>query len=644
MFLIYKQLTVFAAIWLLLAGAVFAQSTATTDTFLIETLRVPLSAGQSGRSITVIEARELQKLPAVSLDEVLRYVAGLEATVRNAGGAQADLSMRGSSFQQVLVLVDGLRAKDPLTGHFSTYLPINPAEIARIEVIRGPASSLYGPDALGGVINIVTHTGLMQTTQSSGNGQVLGGQHNLLHVQAGAVVPRGKHLFSGGFQRLLTDGNPLPSGQKADVATLQGSVSWGMRLGKAWTTAVRLGYDARDFNAQYFYSSSKLDSAREQVETRWAQAQAVRATNTTRTVVQASYRASNDYYRFRPLASMGIHFMQAVQVQAHHSWQTGQKLHWVAGLQADSRSIVSSDRGDHAALHAGAFALGAWRPLAGLALTGGLRGDYDQNYGFELLPQANLSWQATDKITLRAGAGRSIRAADFTERYLLYKTPATATDNRRIGNPDLQAERAWSYELGGNLALHPLATLSLTGFYRDARNQIDYVRISGAEITTGQPNVLPTGSYYFAQNLFAVRTLGAEAEVRGTYQPGKNLSLAYSVGYQYIHYLDSVSALYLTAAARHLVNGSATLRIYGAEVALTGAWKQRPTQTLTESASQIGAVQDASYAVWNARVGYSLKGFLVFVQANNLFDKTYSDFPGVWMPGRWLSAGAGYRW
>lgn len=646
MYLIFRNLAVFGAIFALIGGLTFAQNAtqSSTDTVQISSLLLSVKANESGRSITTLDARELRLLPALSLDEVLRYVGGLEATVRNAGGAQADLSIRGSSFQQVLVLVDGLRAKDPLTGHFSAYLPVNPAEIARIEVIRGPASSLYGPDAVGGVINIVTYTGqMLAETRASGGAQVQAGQNKLLNVQAGAVQPFGKQLVSGGVQMLSTDGHALPSGARADVATLQGSLSWGARLGEKWTASARLAYDERDFSAKNFYSTLKSDSAREQVYARWAQAQAVRTAGDQQTVLQASVRGSSDFYRFRPAAALGAHQMQNWQLQGRHSFRTGEHFLWVAGIQADSRSISSSDRGEHEDFHVGAFGTGAWRPVSTLTVNGGLRADWDANYGLEWLPQFNASWRATPKLSLRAGAGRSIRAADFTERYSLYLLSPAAAANRRIGNPDLKAETAWSYEFGANAALHSLLNLSATAFYRDARNQIDYASISGALITTGQPNVEPGRNYVWAQNIFQMRTLGAEAELSGGLSQ-KQFSVNYRLGYQYIHYLDSVSSLYLMAAARHLLNGNLTLRAYGADLAISGQWKQRPAQTLTETASGIGAVQGASYMLWNIRAGYSWKGIFVFGQVNNVFNKQYSDFPGVWMPGRWASIGAGYRW
>ncbi len=93
-----------------------------------------------------------------SIDELLRYVPGVEVQSRGPMGTQADFTIRGGTFQQVLVILDGIRLNDPLTGHFSSYIPISPAEIDRIEVLKGASSAIYGTEAVGGVIHIISKT------------------------------------------------------------------------------------------------------------------------------------------------------------------------------------------------------------------------------------------------------------------------------------------------------------------------------------------------------------------------------------------------------------------------------------------------------------------------------------------------------
>ena len=130
------------------------------DSIVVTATRLAEEARLSGRRVTVWTASDLQRLPVTSYDELLRTVAGLEVQSRGGFGVQSDLTMRGSTFNGVLVLLDGARLNDPMTGHFLADFPVPLAEIARIEVLRGPAAAMYGPDAIGGVVQLFTYAGL----------------------------------------------------------------------------------------------------------------------------------------------------------------------------------------------------------------------------------------------------------------------------------------------------------------------------------------------------------------------------------------------------------------------------------------------------------------------------------------------------
>ena len=113
---------------------------------------------KTGKNITVIKAQEIENYNFNSIDDLLKIIPSIELQSRGGFGSQSDIVLRGSTFNQTLVLLDGMRVNDPLTGHFSMYIPITISDIHQIEIIRGGASSIYGPDAVGGVINIVTKT------------------------------------------------------------------------------------------------------------------------------------------------------------------------------------------------------------------------------------------------------------------------------------------------------------------------------------------------------------------------------------------------------------------------------------------------------------------------------------------------------
>ena len=137
-----NKIITFVLLICLFVGNVNAQMNADLDTLFVQQDRIPLKIAETGRNISVITGAELLQMTYTSLDDLLQYIPGIEVQSRNAFGAQGDIVMRGSTFNQVLILVDGMRLNDPLTAHFNNYIPVAPTEIARIEVLRGAAAAM----------------------------------------------------------------------------------------------------------------------------------------------------------------------------------------------------------------------------------------------------------------------------------------------------------------------------------------------------------------------------------------------------------------------------------------------------------------------------------------------------------------------
>ncbi|MCX5657073.1 MAG: TonB-dependent receptor plug domain-containing protein, partial [Candidatus Omnitrophica bacterium] len=108
------------------------------------------------RALDTINYKEIRSYPLYSLADILGYLPSVDVRKRGACGIQADLSIRGSNFEQTLILLDGISLNDTQTGHFNIDLPLTMFDIERIEVLKGQASSLYGPNAFAGVVNIIT--------------------------------------------------------------------------------------------------------------------------------------------------------------------------------------------------------------------------------------------------------------------------------------------------------------------------------------------------------------------------------------------------------------------------------------------------------------------------------------------------------
>ena len=150
-----KRILILLTMMVAFSNASFSQ-VPELDPVLISSSMQQKRIRETGRNISVLTKDDIKNIPANSLDELLRFVPGIEVQQRGPQGAQSDLIIRGGTFQQVLVVIDGMRANEPLTGHFNSYIPIHPEEIERIEVIKGAAAAIFGPDAVGGVIHVIT--------------------------------------------------------------------------------------------------------------------------------------------------------------------------------------------------------------------------------------------------------------------------------------------------------------------------------------------------------------------------------------------------------------------------------------------------------------------------------------------------------
>ena len=121
--------------------------------------RAPIALNQATKIVTVIPAQEIAAAPVTSIQDLLEYAAGVDVRQRGEGGTQADISIRGGTFDQIAVLLNGINLSNPQTGHYSFDIPVNLSDIERIEVISGPSSRVFGASAFAGAINIITKSG-----------------------------------------------------------------------------------------------------------------------------------------------------------------------------------------------------------------------------------------------------------------------------------------------------------------------------------------------------------------------------------------------------------------------------------------------------------------------------------------------------
>lgn len=607
------------------------------DSVVIYTSRMPINRIETGRNISIIESKAIEDLPVNSVDELLRYLPGFEAQSRNGFGVQSDFIIRGSTFNQVLVVIDGVRMNDPLTGHFNSYIPVSPAEIERIEILRGPASSIYGADAVGGVVNIITKTFSMEQQENSAYAESRIGQNDLFTLNMGGYTRKGNLDISGGYQTNHSSGEELPTGVNNYFKVHTASLSLAYNFKNDWKLAARGGYAYRDFSAQYFYTRSEFDLSTEEVENWWSQTSLMKKKGNSITDIDISFKQTKDVFEFNPaFPSINEHRTRQFITQLNRFTDLNSDWRISYGLQVDNRNILSNDRGNHNDWHMGAYGILDYSGIRNLIMNLSLRADYDENYDFELSPQFNISY-VLNKWLFRGSVGRGIRAPDYTERFISTNLEGPLTPGRNLGNPNLKAETSWTYEAGVDYQIASGVKIITTFFGRSSENLIDYV-ITNSNDIPNNGNLVPDSDYFYATNIENATTTGFEAELWISKYFNSKSNLVTTFGYTFLNTNTDSGTVskYISNHARDLFTGSLVYKLGRWDIGINGLFKARDE----DRAEAINEDLEPNYTVWNLKTSFRvINNLRIKLEVLNLFDEQYADILGARMPGRWISAG-----
>lgn len=606
------------------------------DTIVVTSSLQAQHERETGRNIVTINGAELRKLPVTSVDEVLRYLPGVEVQQRGPQGSQADIIIRGGTFQQVLVMIDGVRLNDPLTGHFNGYIPLHLSEIDRIEILKGAAASIHGSDAIGGVINILTKTA-RHTEQAQKHDWSAGweaGQYGLLNADAWWRMRGAKTSVSAGLVRQHADGQEL-RGTRGFFNNRSVSLALGHQFNERWRMSFRSAADLRDFNAQNFYTTFASDTASERVDAYWQQLQVSGRLKGITLHADAAFKMLEDVYSFRPAVIPNQNKTRQLVSQVYGLIPVRNRTTLTTGVQFIEKRIRSNDRGNHDLPHAAVYLVATHRLPNGFHLNESLRYDWDGNYGSVLVPQVNASW-TSGRFTLRASTGKGIRDADFTERFNNYNK--TIVSSGSIGNPDLRTERSWSHEAGADYRLAEWLKVSATLFRRDQRDLIDWTPTPYTQMPR-KSNLVAGATYALATNLSSVQTRGLELDMRIDRRFNERNRFLVMAGLLWLNSedADKTPSFYISSHARFLFNSTLSYTAGNFDFSVQTLYKQRNAQTASAISSQL----DRVYFLTNVKARYQITKIRtsVFVQTYNLFDRSFSDLLGARMPRRWVSFG-----
>ena len=454
------------------------------DTITTVATRVSPGLSSQTRAVELLTRKRIEELPVRTVAQALRWAFAVDVMARSA--AQADISIRGSSFEQVLVLIDGVPMSDPQTGHFDLDLAVPLDQVERIEILRGPASALYGTDAMGGAVNIVTKAAAQPAAA-----RVEGGSFGTVNASLGGGIRVGRTRLAAGAGLGRSDGHRDGTDYRVSQLTITADAP--LALGKL---AAQFGRSWKDFGAADFYAP--FPSYEEVRTTRFA-ASWIRSLTPVLNVEPRFYlRRHNDHFildRQDPEFYANTHVSSQIGGETVVRYSGVDGLRLAGGGSIARETLESGNLGDRSQDRWAIFAE-AVAQLGSLTLNLGGRGDGYESHGLVASPSLSAAlWLYP--LRLRGSFAGSFRVPTWTERF--YEDPV----NR--GRADLEPERSWTTEIGADLQPLRDSWISVTAFRRKSLNLIDWARRE----TDG--DAVP----WETRNVKSATFWGLEAEARG---------------------------------------------------------------------------------------------------------------------------------
>jgi outer membrane cobalamin receptor len=587
--------------------ATLAQSITVTTTL------EPLPLAESNRSVNLIAPRE-QPFTANSVPDLLRQDTSLNLQVRAANGVQADLSLRGTTFEQSLILLNGLRINDPETGNLNLDIPIPLDAVTRIDILHGSGSTFYGSDAIGGAVNLLTQPPAPGLTVVASAG---GGSYNSIEQHVRAAYMHGPLAEQLTASRDTSDGF-IPDRNYSSNALV--SEIWLTR--RPGTTDILLATSDRPYGANLFYGPYP---SWERTKGWFASIQQQLG---PQTAASFGYRRHTDLFVLfvdHPAIYENNHITTSYEGALRRAQTLAPNTTLSYGIEADGDSIHSNSLGQHTRNQGAAYANINLAAVGRFSLSLGARDEIltgavtvtDNVFS----PSVAAAYTLTRTIRLRASAGHGFRLPTYIDLY--YSDPTT------IGNPNLQPESSWSYEAGAEWT--PTSspfTLNAAAFRLQEKKAIDYAK-----------TILATPALTFAEpwqaiNIQNLNITGAEATSRLRLSSTQQLQFSYT-------------AVHAAAPPPNILSEYAYN--YAAQNALflwTGKLPGKLGHQLTAH-TQVNIVQKTqhtAYPLWDIALSRNAGHLRPYLRALNLSNTGYQEIPQVPLQGRTIMAGAEFNW
>lgn len=573
-------------LFLILTTSVFSQTQ--LNEVVVSSPRLDIPFSEDSKSVTVITAKQIAKMPVTSLADVLRLQAGVDVLRQGMEGANGDIYLRGGTYSQVLLLIDGIRVDNPQTGHhtLNSALPLDVIE--RIEIVKGPAARIYGQNAFTGAINIVTKN----TTQNKTNVTLAQGSFdsNQISVTEQFQDERQQHIAHFSLQesdgyRHNTDFKNLHLFSKSSFAAGSSNIN------------LMTMFTERKFGANGFYRAT---TATEQYEE--TQSSLVALTTTLvnenqdwRITPRLFWKRGQDeyiYIRNNPSVFRNLHITNrlgtSLDAKNTNTWGvTG------FGVEFSRVNIQSNNLGDKNRTIAHLFFEHRFTTGA-LDITPGFAWSNYSDMGGFFYPGVDMGYRVSDRVKITYNTGYTYRIPTYTDLY--YQSRETK------GNADLQPEKALSHEISMRYEAQRWSVEAAV-FHRDGENLIDFVKQS------------PQDEAWIAENIAEnIRTVGGELNSVWKYRIGKQQH-ALNLSYAYLEddYIKTVYSKYALNFLKHDLNAQLTKQ-FSPKFSSTAAYRYAKR-----------ALGD-HYQLFNLQLNYIFSSnWSVELHGRNLFNAAYTE-------------------
>ena len=596
------------------------------------------SSTENTSNVQIISLEEIQNAPVQTIEDLLESAINVDVRQRGGQGVQADISMRGGTFEQVLVMLNGIKLNDPQTGHHTMDLPVSLEQIERIEVITGGATRIFGNYAYTGAINIITKKeGSSSVTLSSG-------QNGFKSAEINYALKTSNINHNISINQKRSDGFPVYHKDR-DTTTME--VDY--KIKKYYYQAsgniagvkalFNIGYTDKEFGAYTFYTP-KYPTQFEKTKTTFSSLQ-FKKEGTISLENKLYWKKHNDefilfrnhpswYHNFHETNVYGMDF-NAVQKTKNGSN--------VIGMEIRTDKIISNRLGEELENPIEIDSLNTYTKgqtrtttnlfaeknltIENLSVSVGVMMNIDSEYGNEYFPGIDISYNINDDIKLFASSNKSMRTPNYTELY--YASPTNQ------GNEYLKSEHSTNKELGLKWKAKSHYT-TFTVYQRDGENMIDWTLQNGDSIwRTTNLNKLSTTGYEFNTRLDLNQILNTSLPISNvSINYAKNESDQKSDGFQSAYVLDHLKTN-LSISASQIINNKLRIDWRASKQDREGGYTDYETGEEIEYLPFWLVSTRATYKAFN-------KGTL-FLEINNLLDTEYVDFGNVPQSGRWMRAG-----